>query len=64
MNPLEMFGGGGNQQAMQPQQPKPLPMVQSPQGKRPKQRSGMPSFMGTETLPASGQLGQKTLLGQ
>lgn len=35
-----------------------------PQGQKPKQKNQTPSFLGTDTVPGAGQLGQKTLLGQ
>lgn len=43
----------------------PPPMFgAAPQGKKPKQQSMQPTFLGEGAKPLQGQLGQKTLMGQ
>ena len=48
----------------QPAAPQAPKSETGPTGQKPKQKNQIPSFLGTDTVPGSQQMGQKTLLGQ
>lgn len=48
-----------------PNAPTPPPVFgQDPMGKKPKQKSTTPTFLGSGTMPQQGETGGKTLVGQ
>lgn len=48
-----------------PNAPAPPPVfAQDPMGKKPKQKSTTPTFLGTGSVPQASDMGTKTLIGQ